>query len=263
MGTRLLGVSRHFFVIALTFASMSLAYAMEIEFVHNADYSQNHIVLKGEIRSGDYKKLESMYLSPLRGPQDFGAAMLMTAPIHLDSKGGNVDEALKIADLINRLSRAVIVSGTCASACSLLYMAGATRYVADNGRVGLHRIYFNPVYYQNLPMVKARHLYEKNEQVFKEQMLKYGLPQHLFEKMMRTPSDSVYWLNHEDVENIGMWPPYMEERLIAQCGARPIKQGPYLDSWLVCMQETLGTIARQSLFSFRKSKGLSQGGKEK
>lgn len=256
MSIRLPWFARHFTALVLTTLALSSAHTMEMNFVHEADYSKFHVVLSGEIKSGDYKRFESMYLKPLGGPQDMFVAFWMASPIYLDSKGGSLDEALKIAELINRLSMTVVVeeSAICASACSLLFMAGATRVA--NGRIGLHRIYFNPSYYRNMPMPKARQLYEKNEEAFKERMLKYGLPQYLFERMMRTASDSIYWLTPTDIENIGYWPPYMEERMIAKCGARPVVENAYSEKWFSCMKDTVQDANTQSLFTFRRSRGI-------
>lgn len=258
MSVRLLWFARHFTVLVLTTLALSSAHTMEMNFVHEPDYSKYHVVLSGEIKPGDYKKFESMYLKPLRGPQDLFVAFWMSSPLHLDSKGGSVDEALKMAELINKLSMTVVVTenATCASSCALLFMAGATRVVNGNGSVGLHRIYFNPSYYRSMPMPKARQLYEKNEEVFKERMLKYGLPQYLFEKMMRTPSDSVYWLTPTDIQNIGYWPPYMEERIIAKCGPSPVVENAYSENWFDCMKVTLEDANSQSLFTFRQSRGI-------
>lgn len=243
--------------LMLLAAAIPSANAMDMELVHTPDFSKYHIVLSGEIKSGDYKKLEVMYLRPIRGPQDLPVAFWMTAPIHLDSKGGNVDEALKMAELINKLSRTVVVNEICASSCSLLFMAGASRHVGETGRIGLHRIYFNPEYYQNISISKAKHLYEKNEELFKQRMLKYGLPQSLFERMMRTSSDSIYWLSKSDIDSVGMWPPYMEERLIAKCGALPRVTNDYLVKWMECAKASLGDSSDQNLMDFRKSKGLA------
>lgn len=250
-------IARRIAALVLSAVFLSSAHAMDMELVHTPDFSKYHIILSGEIKSGDYQKLEDSYLRPIRGAQDILVAFWMTAPIHLDSKGGSVDEALKMAELINKLSRTVIVNGTCASSCSLLFMSGASRVVGQNGHIGLHRIYFNPEYYQNIPISKAKALYEKNEEQFKQRMLKYGLPQNLFERMMRTSSDSIYWLSKSDIESIGMWPPYMEERLIAKCGALPRVMNDYLEKWMECAKASLDDSSDQNLMAFRKSKGLA------
>jgi len=87
----------------------------------------------------------------LRGPLGAGSAervlrALQRAPavrlIRLDSAGGRVFEAQLIADEIRRRALDTYAEGLCASACTMLLLAGRGRGAADGARIGFHRPQF-------------------------------------------------------------------------------------------------------------------------
>lgn len=87
----------------------------------------------------------------LRGTLGAGSAervrqALQDAPalqvIHLDSAGGRVFEAQAIAEEIRRRRLDTYADGLCASACTMLLLAGADRGAADGARIGFHRPQF-------------------------------------------------------------------------------------------------------------------------
>ena len=102
----------------------------------------------GDIVPGDAKKLLDFY-------KTYG---VMTSPVHLRSKGGNVEEAMKMGAIIRRLrlETEVPVWNTgrqpidpikvdrqenmiCASACFLVYAGGASRF---GNYLAMHRPFF-------------------------------------------------------------------------------------------------------------------------
>ena len=58
--------------------------------------------------------------------------------LHLNSMGGRIGEAQKLAALITERGLIAYTSGTCASACSLAFAAGRERWLADRARLGYH-----------------------------------------------------------------------------------------------------------------------------
>ncbi|GLQ55353.1 hypothetical protein [Devosia nitrariae] len=58
--------------------------------------------------------------------------------IHLTSGGGRIGEAEKVADLIRARGLDTYVPSTCASACTLIFLAGKTRTLFDGARLGFH-----------------------------------------------------------------------------------------------------------------------------
>ena len=90
------------------------------------------IELDGIIEPGDDAKL---------------AAALATAPrprsLRLSSLGGNVQAALAIGEAVRRegFGTEVPARGVCASACGLVWLAGAPRAMGQDAHVGLHAAY--------------------------------------------------------------------------------------------------------------------------
>jgi hypothetical protein len=119
-------------VIALAFAAFQ-SYAAD--FVYNLEANnQISIVISGVIQNGDSKRFTSF----LQDMQEHGHIYV----IFLNSVGGAVMEAGKIADLIidARIATAVGNQAKCMSACVILFMAGpyGHRYIGEGAVIGLH-----------------------------------------------------------------------------------------------------------------------------
>lgn len=90
------------------------------------------VELVGLIEAGDDAKL---------------AAVLAAGPrpraLRLSSLGGNVQAALALGEAVRRagLATAVPARGVCASACGLVWLAGAPRALGQDAHVGLHAAY--------------------------------------------------------------------------------------------------------------------------
>lgn len=69
------------------------------------------------------------------------ATLAETAGINtlvLDSTGGRIAAARGIARLVRETSLATHVSGICASACTVIFIAGTSRSMSDTARIGFH-----------------------------------------------------------------------------------------------------------------------------
>ena len=90
------------------------------------------VALDGIIEAGDDAKL---------------SAALATTPrprsVRLSSLGGNVQAALALGEAVRRegLETDVPARGVCASACGLVWLAGAPRAMGEDAHVGLHAAY--------------------------------------------------------------------------------------------------------------------------
>jgi hypothetical protein len=97
--------------------------ALPAEAARFATPNDGSIVITGRIDPGD----EAHFLSSLSKLRRGG-----TIEVHLNSPGGSVLAAMKIADIVHRagLTTQVPYRATCASACVLVFAAGVTR-IAD------------------------------------------------------------------------------------------------------------------------------------
>lgn len=186
------------------------------------------LVLTGEIKTGDAKKLLAMLLDAKSPP---------LSKVIVDSPGGSVDEAIKIAKLVKSLYVSVSVEpkGYCASACFFIFLAGSGRHASPAelmgaaerretdaylrkrgsqgtpGFVGLHR-----------PFLKRIDSFDNKQSDAMRFVASYlereSLPRRLIDLMMSKPSNDIYWLKEDDLAEIGDYPPEQEEYLIQKCG---------------------------------------------
>jgi ATP-dependent protease ClpP protease subunit len=91
------------------------------------------ILLSGEIVEGDTDTLKAS----IKTANDAGK---LVSGVRLNSPGGNLLEGLKLADAVRFAKVATNVAGgaTCASACFLVYAAGATKFANYTAQVGIH-----------------------------------------------------------------------------------------------------------------------------
>ena len=120
-----------FCALVLLWASMSNA----MEFTTRAMRAGVAIYATGPIDIGDAVKFQRV--APQATVDDKGLRRIV-----LESPGGNVAEAVRIAALIRAYDFVTLVSGECASACAMvLYPAGKYFMLLDGGKLGFHPCY--------------------------------------------------------------------------------------------------------------------------
>jgi hypothetical protein len=153
-----------------------------------------------------------------------------------------VHEAIRMAQVVKALYFSVRVTPgkPCASACFLLFLAGSGRGaspaemmtatakaqlnelnaktiaaghppIQTDGFVGLHRPYSSTI--SNLENDQIE-IMKKLSRYLEDQML----PRRLIDLMMTRPSNDIYWLTSEDLQQLGDYPPEQEELFIKKCG---------------------------------------------
>jgi hypothetical protein len=58
--------------------------------------------------------------------------------IHLNSAGGRIAEANKLASLISERQLVTYTRTSCTSACAIAFLSGRERYIGEQGRIGFH-----------------------------------------------------------------------------------------------------------------------------
>jgi hypothetical protein len=89
------------------------------------------IVITGDILDGDDARFGDL-------SQRFPRAV-----VYLESAGGALVPAIEIGKLVRARHHATVVpdGSTCTSACALIWIAGAPRYLGPQGRLGFHASY--------------------------------------------------------------------------------------------------------------------------
>jgi hypothetical protein len=191
---------------------------------------KNHqIHIDGEIRPGDAERVATL-LSRMR----------VVGYFYVKSLGGNIEESMRIARLIEGVhARFVVKRGElCASSCFFMFIAGKERYAdafrGEDGQppppdkrakgfsyVGIHRPYF-----ASNEELKAESA-DKQEvlmQAVRDYLRKKQIPQYLVDEMMGRASNQIYWLREKDLDLLGVFPPGYEEVLIKKCGYNKLEQ---------------------------------------
>jgi hypothetical protein len=113
------------------------AQAMDFRIYYQPQLGLKMIIGEGAIREGDAKKF--LAIAKMAGRDNEGLVILA-----LDSPGGNVEAAFRVADAMDKVHvyTAVPDSARCASACaSILFASGERRSVVGTGLLGFHSCY--------------------------------------------------------------------------------------------------------------------------
>ncbi|WP_283742906.1 hypothetical protein [Sideroxydans sp. CL21] len=189
-------------------------------------FSDGHkIYLEGEIRKGDAERFAATLIEMVK-------TELIPNSLWVSSNGGDINEAMKLVSLIKGTRLHVFVSKgkVCASSCFFVYLAGIERNAQNitnddgtllpqekrdryYGGVGIHRPYFK----DPSGNIESEHNQILLMHKVKSYLEEEGVSEHLIDTMMTHPSNDVYWLNSKDLEDIGEYPPDVEEVAISKC----------------------------------------------
>ena len=140
------------------------------------------LMLSGVIGMGDGERLKALLESE---------AARGLKRVELASPGGRVREAERMAAAVKAHRQEARAVGTCASACTLVFLAGNPRHLAPEGQLGFHRAStgtYNPVF----------------EELANQQLAKtyreLGLPQPLIEKTLNTSSRGMWFAPREELQ---------------------------------------------------------------
>lgn len=125
-------------IVSIIFFSFGLSWADRsngMEFTTIAIRGGIAVKATGVIEIGDAAKFQRV--SSEATVDDKGLRRIV-----LESPGGNVIEAMRIAKIIRASSFMTLVTGECASACAMvLYPAGVSFILLDGGKLGFHACY--------------------------------------------------------------------------------------------------------------------------
>jgi hypothetical protein len=174
------------FLLLLT----SVAHAMTFREQWTADNKLLTIHFEGKIVDGDYDRLLA-YLA--RNDRDRLSAA--KSVVSLNSPGGAVLEAMKIARVMRDAKQAVAVESRneCISACFMLFAAGTARAVGPGAYIAVHSVSVDEVETQfstSLTVDMARDL------------LRFGVPVEIIGRLVTTGPKSVYRLTDTDLRSM-------------------------------------------------------------
>ncbi len=129
--------------------------------------------------------------------------------VDLNSSGGDVLAAMQIGEIVRReWLWTTVPDGPppkgCLSACVLILAAGAVRVVSAESRVGIHRPYFDHVLFAGLDRAQAKSKYDALSQSVAAYLAKMGIPERLYQEMMKVPSSEVRVLSYDDMTALNL-----------------------------------------------------------
>lgn len=217
---------KYFFVFLIVF-NIDLSRAAEIRIDKKYD-----VIFQGEIKQGDAERFALVI-----------GEMPIINRLYVDSVGGHLIEAMRIAELVKKLNinLAVTKGGHCISACFFIFIEGfnkvfssanddgtlpTKKYSNRYGYVGIHRPYLKSPQGD----VASTKLQEAVMRKIKNHLENKMISNSLIEEMMSRPSNDIYWLTEKDSEKIGEYNPGDEEALISKCGYKRFSQ-TYNENW--------------------------------
>jgi len=109
--------------------------------------------------------------------------------IQLHSPGGRIAEARGLVKVIERFGLATTAQGDCASACTLVFMAGHTRYLEPQSRLGFHRYAQNSAVIEFLMKQDPLDEQERDMAIFR----KANIDEAFLDRIMATPHQQMWF----------------------------------------------------------------------
>jgi hypothetical protein len=111
-------------------------------------------------------------------------AMSDLKTVRLNSNGGRILEAQKMSDLLRAHGLATLVTQSCLSACTIVFLGGRERFISPSGRLGFHQPAF-----RGMTAADRRAAIATEE----ERLLRFGLSRAFAERAnAATPNDMWY-----------------------------------------------------------------------
>lgn len=199
-----------------------LASFLVVPFAHALEFEYNYslpggtragaprgLTLSGEVQPGDTARLTALMQ---RKPADAWYAL---GRVEMAITGGDIAEAMLLADLLAPLYPHTVATGDCAGACAIVWLSGAWRLLPA-GRIGLQKPAPVAAARSNAPP-DAPPAYDTGMDRLREYLLKQGLPLQVYQRWADTRGSQTYWLSAPEVNATGAWPPYYYDKLKARC----------------------------------------------
>jgi hypothetical protein len=148
----------------------------------------------GTIEKGDTNKLQNFLIDLKKKCSSLGVTKVM-----FHSKGGDVDEAIKMGLLIrsNELWTEIDSAYNCFSACILAFSGGVVRDA--HGKMGVHRPYFSALE-ANLSIKDIKNKRNEMSIFIKNYLNEMDINESLLDEMMATPPEEMKILSPEELK---------------------------------------------------------------
>ena len=193
-------------LLALSFGAAGPSlHAAQIKALSLGGGGDHFLSISGTIQSGDSERLARTF-----------ARVTRISEIRLESRGGDVVEAILMGEIIKamRLPTVVPANATCASACFFLWLNGNQRLLSEGrGQLGVHR----PALENPSSSAGSRQAQANLLSAVTGYLEGRRVPRKFIDLMMSHPFGQFYWLSNADLRELGITPPELEDLYLAQC----------------------------------------------
>jgi hypothetical protein len=130
--------------------------------------------------------------------------------LHLNSNGGKLDEADRIAAKVAKRKLVTYVSDECVSACTHIFLAGRERWIGDRGKLGFHRPYYSGLVDFNRFAITSQE---------EKYLRSFDIPENFVAKVLSTPGSSMWYPSAEDLARAHVISGVAEKGRFADSGA--------------------------------------------
>ena len=153
--------------------------------------------IAGEIIPGDAKKFENLVK----------AKVITSGVVYLEGPGGLFEDGMAIAKLVRqrRFFTYVGEDRACMSMCAIIWVAGDTRYYTGKSTIGFHGMFTLPTDNQGNPLKGGKATpYNAGNALVGAFFNQIGLGDKAIMALTNANSDSVYYLNTNNIEELGI-----------------------------------------------------------
>lgn len=171
--------------------------------------------LSGQIRPGDADRLELFLREQADLPCLSDGHCPFSGVLALNSPGGSLDEALRLAEVVRRYQLITYIAdgAVCASACAFVFLAGYTdyedfyhlrRFAHPGARLGLHRpsVDLGEAAYSGETVARIIEVIDDVKAKAVRQFVTARMPLRLLEQMYATPPDEMYFLSPAELTQV-------------------------------------------------------------
>jgi hypothetical protein len=147
-------------------------------FLHFADHGRE-IAVWGTLTEGTADRFEEL-----------AKAAPALASVDLESQGGRILEAQRIAQYVRNHHLSTRVQTDCESACTLVLLAGQTRYADPEAKIGFHQPSF-----PGFTAEQQQAAIDANSREY----IAAGMDEQFVERVMQTPPDNMWFPAHDEL----------------------------------------------------------------
>ncbi|MPW37357.1 hypothetical protein [Vibrio sp. B1Z05] len=169
-------------LISISFGAYSAQYKL---YKHNNDANKSTLIINGNIENGEYGKFVK-FISEITDN---------ISSVILQSNGGYLNDAIEIANYINKSGWNTDVETYCNSCCVIIFLSGKHRTAYEKSHIGAHSPYYGDLKRDYRQDLKKSALYNRLFNILSRYLNDIKISKQIIDQMYDTPSRNRLELN--------------------------------------------------------------------